>query len=81
MNIRNLIKKIQNMGVYIISLLLSNLLNLKKVKIQPKSLLIIRLDSIGDYVLFRNFLEILKKKAINLADTELHYAEILHGKI
>jgi ADP-heptose:LPS heptosyltransferase len=61
MNIRNLIKKIQNMGVYIISLLLSNLLNLKKVKIQPKSLLIIRLDSIGDYVLFRNFLEILKK--------------------
>ena len=80
MNIRNLIKKIQNMGVYIISLLLSNLLNLKKVKIQPKSLLIIRLDSIGDYVLFRNFLEILKK-AINLADTELHYAEILHGKI
>ena len=30
-------------------------------KIIPKSLLLIRLDAIGDYILFRNFIEILKK--------------------
>lgn len=30
-------------------------------EIQPKSLLLIRLDAIGDYVLFRNFIEVLKK--------------------
>jgi len=30
-------------------------------KIKPKSVLLIRLDAIGDYVLFRNFIEILKK--------------------
>ena len=29
-------------------------------KIKPKSLLLVRLDGIGDYVLFRNFIEILK---------------------
>jgi ADP-heptose:LPS heptosyltransferase len=57
----NLIKKIENLGVYIISTFLSYLLNLKKIKIHPKSLLIIRLDSIGDYILFRNFLEIINK--------------------
>lgn len=28
--------------------------------IQPKSILLIRLDAIGDYILFRNFIEILK---------------------
>ena len=31
-------------------------------KIQNKTLLLIRLDAIGDYVLFRNFIEILKKE-------------------
>jgi len=30
-------------------------------EIKPKSLLLIRLDAIGDYVLFRNFIELLKK--------------------
>lgn len=30
-------------------------------EIKPKSLLLIRLDAIGDYVLFRNYIEILKK--------------------
>ena len=29
--------------------------------IKPKSLLLIRLDAIGDYILFRNFIEELKK--------------------
>lgn len=30
-------------------------------KIEPKSMLIIRLDAIGDYILFRNFIKILKE--------------------
>lgn len=30
-------------------------------KILPKSILLVRLDTIGDYILFRNFIEILKK--------------------
>lgn len=33
----------------------------RKSKIVPKTLLLIRLDAIGDYVLFRNFIEVLKK--------------------
>lgn len=33
---------------------------LKKVNVTKKTLLLIRLDAIGDYVLFRNFIEILK---------------------
>ena len=31
--------------------------------IRPKSILIIRLDAIGDYVLFRNFIEVLRKSS------------------
>ncbi|MGD1006181.1 MAG: glycosyltransferase family 9 protein [Ignavibacteriaceae bacterium] len=57
----DLIKKTQNFGVYIISIWLIYLLNLKRINTKPKSLLIIRIDSIGDYILFRNFLEVLKK--------------------
>ena len=38
-----------------------NLLIFPSKKIKQKSILIIRLDAIGDYVLFRNFIEILKK--------------------
>ena len=30
-------------------------------EISPKSLILIRLDAIGDYILFRNFIKILKK--------------------
>lgn len=41
---------------YLINLLLSSSKETKK-----KSLLLIRLDAIGDYVLFRNFIEVLKK--------------------
>lgn len=33
----------------------------RNTKITPKTLLIVRLDAIGDYVLFRNFLELLRK--------------------
>ena len=33
----------------------------RNVQIKPKTLLILRLDAIGDYVLFRNFLSLVKK--------------------
>lgn len=33
----------------------------KNRRIQPNTLLLVRLDGIGDYILFRNFIEILKK--------------------
>jgi len=36
---------------------LNFIIQLKKVPTNPKTLLIIRLDSIGDYILFRNFLK------------------------
>ncbi len=37
-----------------------NLLVRKSSKIEPKTILLVRLDAIGDYILFRNFIEILK---------------------
>ena len=39
---------------------LDSLLLLKKPVPNPKTLLIIRVDGIGDYILFRNFLEVIK---------------------
>lgn len=54
------------MIIYIIKkIILYWILNLfiKRSKvIQPKTLLLIRLDGIGDYVLFRNYIESIKKK-------------------
>lgn len=44
-------------GIY----LFINLFVKPSKEIVPKSLLLIRLDAIGDYVLFRNFIEVLKK--------------------
>ncbi len=38
-----------------------NLILIPSKEIVPKSLLVIRLDAIGDYVLFRNFIEVLKE--------------------
>ncbi|WP_331774334.1 glycosyltransferase family 9 protein [Sulfurospirillum sp. 1612] len=38
-----------------------NLIISPSKEIKPKSLLLIRLDAIGDYIMFRNFIEILKK--------------------
>ncbi|BCD51171.1 hypothetical protein [Helicobacter suis] len=34
---------------------------IKKPRIRPKTLLLIKLDAIGDYVLFRNFLQPLRE--------------------
>ena len=44
--------------------------------IKPKSLLLIRLDAIGDYILFRNFIEELKKD-----EKYKHYSITLLGNI
>ncbi|MEJ2617263.1 MAG: hypothetical protein P8Z35_20095, partial [Ignavibacteriaceae bacterium] len=44
-----------------IFLILLPFINNKKIKLVPGSILIIRLDAIGDYVLFRNFIKILKE--------------------
>ena len=48
--------------------------------IKPKSILLIRLDGIGDYILFRNFIEVLKK-VINIKVIQSHCLETLLGKI
>ena len=48
----------------LIKLLIFSLINLcisPSKEIKQKSLLLIRLDAIGDYVLFRNFIKLLKK--------------------
>lgn len=45
----------------------------------PKSILLIRLDAIGDYILFRNFIEVLKKVK-NIKIMRLLFWEIPLGK-
>jgi ADP-heptose:LPS heptosyltransferase len=49
-----------NLLLHLLNLLLIEFIKLKKQVRTDKSLLIIRLDSIGDYILFRNFLELLR---------------------
>ncbi len=76
MVIKNYITKIKNVKVYIEFLIIDFLLGLKKIKLNPDSLLVIRLDAIGDYVLFRNFLEVIKK-----SEKYKHYKLTLCGNI
>jgi len=54
--------KLKTLIKYLLFLTTDNLLKQNRNKIQNKILLLIRLDAIGDYVLFRNFIEILKNK-------------------
>lgn len=54
-----LIKKIKEITKYFIYFLINKLVK-PSLNIESKSILLIRLDAIGDYVLFRNFIEILK---------------------
>jgi ADP-heptose:LPS heptosyltransferase len=51
-----IILKIKNLIVFIISYLLISLIQLRNVAKTPKSLLLIRLDEIGDFILFCNFI-------------------------
>ena len=56
----NIFIKIKNLINYLGFLLIDLLLKGNK-NVTPKSLLLIRLDAIGDYVLFRNFLKIIRE--------------------
>lgn len=53
-NIRNLFR-------FLGLLLIDFIIKLKKVNRVPRTLLVIRLDSIGDYILFRNFLKVINE--------------------
>ena len=60
MDWKTLARKIKNL--HLLTLLsFINLILFPSKRIREKSILLIRLDAIGDYVLFRNFIEILKK--------------------
>ncbi len=52
--------KVLNLISHLVNLLLISILKFEKQIRTEKSLLIIRLDSIGDYILFRNFLKIIR---------------------
>ncbi len=52
--------KFANLFDFIFSILLIKIIHLRKTIIKDKTLLLIRLDSIGDYILFRNFLSVIK---------------------
>ncbi len=52
---------LRNFLNFLIFLIINLFIGLKKIKITPKTILLLRLDSIGDYVLFRNFIRILKE--------------------
>ncbi len=57
MTVKTALTKLSNLFKFIISLLIIFIIKLKKNEILPGTLLIIRLDVIGDYILFRNFLK------------------------
>ena len=61
MTVKSVLIKLSNLFKFIISVLIIFIIRLKKNEILPGTLLIIRLDVIGDYVLFRNFLEVVRK--------------------
>ncbi len=58
--IRNIVRRIIDLQRLVRFFILDSLLLTKKPIPNPKTLLIIRIDGIGDYILFRNFLEALK---------------------
>lgn len=53
--------KLFNLLRYLVYLILDFIVSLNKQKIKLNTLLLIKLDSIGDYLLFRNFLEYIKR--------------------
>ena len=55
------LRKLLNLFNYFLLNVLLALLKRKRYEIKSNTLLLIRLDSIGDYVLFRNFLEWVKE--------------------
>ena len=55
--------KINNLFNFLLFLIIYPFVKIKKVAQVPRTLLIVRLDAIGDYVLFRNFITILKESS------------------
>jgi ADP-heptose:LPS heptosyltransferase len=56
-----MLNNIKNLLSFLTFLVINFFFCRKKVNLKPNTLLLIRLDSIGDYVLFRNFIKILKE--------------------
>ncbi len=54
--------QIRNVFNFLIFLFLDFFIGLKKQNVNPGSLLFLRFDSIGDYLLFRNFLAIIREE-------------------
>lgn len=52
---------IRNLINFLIFLIIDFFVGLKKNKIKPNTLLLLRFDSIGDFLLFRNFIKVLKE--------------------
>lgn len=52
---------IVNKMIFIVHLMLFAILKLRFVQKQKNTLLLVRLDQIGDYILFRNFIEVIAK--------------------
>lgn len=61
MNLNLIIIKFFNLIRYFIYLILDFIISFNKQKVKPNTLLLIKLDSIGDYLLFRNFIDHIKK--------------------
>lgn len=55
--------KLNNLFVYIISLIIIFLIRFYKRNTIPGTLLLVRLDAIGDYILFRNFIKEVKRSS------------------
>ncbi|MFO7447459.1 MAG: glycosyltransferase family 9 protein [Ignavibacteriaceae bacterium] len=56
-----LLIKIKNIFTYFIHFLIFQKLKNVSAETKPNTLLLIRLDAIGDYILFRNFIEVINK--------------------
>ncbi len=54
-------RKLLNLAVYLITRVMFLFIFIKKRNIKHRSLFLVRLDSIGDYMLLRNYFEILRK--------------------
>lgn len=52
---------IKNKIIFVLHLILFKILKLRSVPKQKNTLLLVRLDKIGDYILFRNFIEVISR--------------------
>jgi len=59
--LKSAIVKFSNLLRYIVQSVLLLILSFSRTEVNPKTLLIVRLDAIGDYILLRNFVRLLKE--------------------